>query len=140
MRFKTAGRKSIGMDITPLVDTVFNLLIFFALSLNFVTSPGIQVKLPKSSAEQFPTKRTEIIVAITRDGTVFADQKPINLAKLYDKLNSLPQGSKDKGLVIIQADEKTAHGRVVEVMDVVKRAGWARLAIATRPEERVRRD
>jgi biopolymer transport protein ExbD len=140
MRFKIASKKSVGMDITPLVDTVFNLLIFFALSLNFVTSPGIQVKLPKSSAEQFPTERTEIIVAITRDGIVFADQKRIRLDKLYDKLNSLPQKSKEQGLVIIQADEKTVHGRVVEVMDAVKRAGWARLAIATSPEERVRRE
>ena len=140
MQFKLANKKNTGMDITPLVDTVFNLLIFFALSLNFVTSPGIQVKLPKSSAEQFPTEKTEIIVAITRDGNVFVDQKPISRDKLYEKLNNSPQKSKEQGLVIIQADEITAHGKVVEVMDAVKRAGWARLAIATSPAERVRRD
>lgn len=136
MQFRTKSKKDLGMDMTPIIDTVFNLLIFFALSLNFITSPGIQVKLPRASVEQFPTERTEVVVAITKEGSLFLDQQRTTLSALYEKLERMTPESKEKGLVIIQGDEKALHGMVVEVLDAVKRAGWARLAIATQPEEK----
>lgn len=134
-RSKVKERKGLPIDFTPIVDVVFNLMIFFALSLNFIASPGIQVKLPKAAAEQFPTERTEIIVAVTKEGYLFVEQNRVTEGQLFERLNKMSAQEKEKGLVIVQADEKAFHGKVVEVMDLVKRAGFSRLAIATSPEE-----
>jgi biopolymer transport protein ExbD len=132
MRFKAARKNNASLlDITPIVDTVFNLLIFFALSLNFVSTPGIQVNLPKSSAREIARDRRDFRVVISSDGQIYANQKPITLKTLSDELKKAAQAGSDTQ-VLIQADQQVAHGRVVEIMDLARRAGLVRLAIVTR--------
>jgi len=115
------------LDLTPVVDIVFNLLIFFALSLNFaVTSGGINVKLPKASSAE-PIRAEEITINLTSDGKIFLHDKQITLDKLSERLKE----KQDKeSLIIIRADKSVEHGRVVEAMDVVRTNGFSRLAIA----------
>jgi biopolymer transport protein ExbD len=115
------------LDLTPIVDVVFNLLIFFALSLNFaVTSGGINVKLPKAASAE-PVKAQELTINLTADGKTYLNDKIITLEKLSERLKE----KKDKdSLVIIRADSSVTHGRVVEAMDTVKTNGFSRLAIA----------
>jgi biopolymer transport protein ExbD len=132
MRFKAVRKNNASLlDITPIVDTVFNLLIFFALSLNFVSTPGIQVNLPKSSAREIARDRRDFRVVISSDGQIYANQKPITLKTLSDELKKAAQAGSDTQ-VLIQADQQVAHGRVVEIMDLARRAGLVRLAIVTR--------
>ena len=135
MQFKGRSKPGPMIDITPLVDTAFNLMIFFAVSMNFITSPGISVKLPKATAEQVAAERTQITIAITREGLIYLDGRMVVRGELYSRLKAAPAEQKERGLVVIQADEKSFHGNVVEVMDIVKRAGFSRLAIATQPRE-----
>jgi biopolymer transport protein ExbD len=131
MRFRKDDDPKKGLastlDITPIVDVVFNLLIFFALSLNFaVTSGGINVKLPKASSAE-PIKAEELTVNLTADGKIYLNDKVITLEKLSQRLKE----KKDKdSLVIIRADSLVTHGRVVEAMDTVRTNGFSRLAIA----------
>jgi biopolymer transport protein ExbD len=131
MRFRKEDAANKGLastlDLTPIVDVVFNLLIFFALSLNFaVTSGGINVKLPKASSAE-PVKAEEFTINLTADGKTYLNDKVITLEKLRQKLKE----KKDKdSLVIIRADTLVTHGRVVEAMDSVKTNGFSRLAIA----------
>jgi biopolymer transport protein ExbD len=131
MRFRKEDVANKGLastlDLTPIVDVVFNLLIFFALSLNFaVTSGGINVKLPKASSAE-PVKAEEFTINLTADGKTYLNDKVITLEKLRQKLKE----KKDKdSLVIIRADTLVTHGRVVEAMDSVKTNGFSRLAIA----------
>ncbi len=115
------------LDLTAVVDIVFNLLIFFALSLNFaVTSGGINVKLPKASSAE-PVRAEEITINLTSDGKIFLNDKQITLDKLSERLKE----KQDKeSLIIIRADNSVVHGRVVEAMDVVRINGFSRLAIA----------
>ncbi len=131
MRFrKENGKKSglgAGVDITPIVDTVFNLLIFFALSLNFAaTSGGINIKLPKASSAE-PVKADQLTINLTKDGKLYLNDKIITLDKLSQ---TLEKNQNKESLVIIRADSLVPHGRVVEVMDTVKTKGYSRLAIA----------
>ncbi|HEX9665074.1 MAG TPA: biopolymer transporter ExbD [Thermodesulfobacteriota bacterium] len=131
MRFRKDDDPKKGLastlDLTPIVDVVFNLLIFFALSLNFaVTSGGINVKLPKASSAE-PIKAEELTVNLTADGKIYLNDKVITLEKLSQRLKE----KKDKdSLVIIRADSLVTHGRVVEAMDTVRTNGFSRLAIA----------
>ena len=131
MRFRKGDESKKGLastlDLTPIVDVVFNLLIFFALSLNFaVTSGGINVKLPKAASAE-PVKAQELTINLTADGKTYLNDKAITLANLSQRLKE----KKDKdSLVIIRADSSVTHGRVVEAMDTVKTNGFSRLAIA----------
>lgn len=68
MKFRTRKREEIGLDLTPIVDTVFNLLIFFALSLNFIVLPGINIKLPKAKTQDLPSEKREANIVITKIG------------------------------------------------------------------------
>lgn len=115
------------LDLTPVVDVVFNLLIFFALSLNFAaTSGGINLKLPSASSSE-PIKSEQITINLTEEGKIFLNDKVSDLEKIRDRLQDTPDKS---SLVIIRADSGVKHGKVVDVMDLVKSEGFSRLAIA----------
>ncbi len=131
MRFRPEKKTKNGLggtlDLTPIVDVVFNLLIFFALSLNFAaTSGGINVKLPSASSAE-PVKAEQVTINLTKDGSVYFNDKTIDLEGLTQKLKEV----KDKdSIVIIRADDSVPHGKVVQVMDIAKSEGLSKLAIA----------
>jgi biopolymer transport protein ExbD len=138
MRFRAEAKKSNNLlDITPVVDTVFNLLIFFALSLNFVSTPGIRVNLPKSSAAEIARDKKDIRVILRSSGELYVAETPVDLKSLADRLQKAAAVDIDTQ-VLIQADERVPHGKVVEVMDLARKAGLHRLAIVTRPKEKDR--
>ena len=116
-------------ELTPLVDVVLILLIFFALSSSFLIIPGIKVKLPSSSFS-WRKEKNEIHIALTYDNLLFLENKPISWKELPLSLHkySLKLSSP---LLIIQADKKVYHGKVVELMDIAREAGIKRFAIAT---------
>ncbi|RLA81135.1 MAG: biopolymer transporter ExbD [Deltaproteobacteria bacterium] len=125
------------IELTPLVDMVFLLLIFFMLSTTFVVSPGIKVDLPKATKEKVFREKRELKVTITKDNKVYLNGrriKPKELERAFrERAKKAPQT-----LVIIRADARALHGKVVEVMDMAKTAGLHRLAIATQPKREKR--
>jgi len=131
MNFRVRNSKKSGtgssIDLTPVVDIVFNLLIFFALSLNFAAaSRGIDIRLPSSSTAE-TIRSDQVTVNITKEGEIYLDDKPININQLG---KSLKEKTHNKSLVIIRADTSVEHGRVVTVMDIIKSQGLNRMAIA----------
>lgn len=125
------------LDVAPLVDVVFLLLIFFVLSSSFVLQPGIQVTPPRRSAETGIRDSRYII-------TVSQDEPPLiyfrNLRVSLDELEMhLAELAKERGevTVVLRADSGARHGTVVQIMDKVIRAGLP-LLIATQPEGRLR--
>lgn len=130
---KNNGKKGVGatLDLTPVVDVVFNLLIFFALSLNFAAaSRGIDVKLP-SAGSATTIKADQVTVNLTKDGSTYLDDKKIELNSLGAELK---EKADKKSLVIIRADSDVEHGRVVRVMDIIKSQELNRIAIAVDAE------
>lgn len=136
MRFRNRPRTNPNLvDIAPLIDTVFNLLIFFALSLNFISTPGIRVNLPKSEAQEITREQSNLRVVITSAAQLFLNEAAIEPRALRDRFAEAAQASRDTQ-VLIQADERVPHGKVVEVMDLARTSGLHRLAIVTRPQNR----
>ena len=135
MKFRQNSSKRVGaisnLDLTPMVDVVFNLLIFFALSLNFVTSSGgINVKLPEASSAK-PIKAENITINLTKTGEIYYNKEVSTLEQVKKKLKDV----QDKNsLVIIRADDQVEHGKVVEAMDAAKSEGFSKLAIAVQKE------
>ena len=134
MRFQKEPKKNSSfLDITPIVDTVFNLLIFFALSLNFISTPGIRVNLPKSTAQEISLEKKDIRVVITSTGQLYLNERPVDLTGLAAHFRKAAESNRETQ-ILIQADQQVAHGKVVEVMDLARNAGLRRLAIVTQPK------
>jgi len=128
-RSKKINNKGVGsaLDLTPVVDIVFNLLIFFALSLNFAAaSRGIDIKLPSASSAK-TIRSDQVTVNLTKEGLVFLDDKKITLEQLGPMLK---EKADKKSLVIIRADSDVEHGKVVRIMDIIKSQDLNRIAIA----------
>lgn len=134
MHFKRPERHDIGLDMTPIIDMVFNLLIFFALSFNFGITPGIQVKLPAAKGDVLKHEKKEIIVVVKKDGNIYLEQRKIILSDLLPEFRNAFRTNPDISL-IIQGDEDALYGKVVKIMGSAKKAGITKIAVATRPEE-----
>jgi biopolymer transport protein ExbD len=130
MKFKPVKRSKSGgggLDLTPIVDVVFNLLIFFAVTLSFAaTSGGINVKLPTASSAD-PVETEEITVNLTEDGKLFYNDTSVDIEGLAAKLKEVKN---KESVIIIRADNTVPHGKVVQVMDTVKSEGLSKIAIA----------
>ncbi len=138
MKFTEENRaEGLQIDITPIVDTVFNLMIFFALSMNFMLNPGIKVELPESSLEEIVQKEREVTVSITREGNLMVDSVPVDVEQLLGELKKVADKN-PQAVVVIQADRNVTHGRVVQIMDIARNSGMKKIAISTqfKPKEK----
>lgn len=134
MKFKRNKRVENPPDITPMIDVVFLLLIFFMLSTTFIVKPGINISLPKSSAEEIRKQKEEIEISISREGGFYLDGDKVDLETLKERFINAAKTSIES-VVIINADEKASHGDVVAIMDMAKESGITKLAVATAPKK-----
>ncbi len=118
------------ISIVSLIDVVLLLLVFFMLTTNFVLQSGIEVKLPQAK-QAVEKPATELMVTITRNGKIFLNRQPIKLGELAAVLKQRVKKSSGNELLVIRADKRVQHGKVVQIMDLAKGAGIERLAIGT---------
>jgi biopolymer transport protein ExbD len=118
-----------AIDMTPMLDIVFIMLIFFIVTTVFVKEAGIEVNKPGANQSVMP-KNANIFIAITADGAVWIDKREVDVDRVRSNLERL-MAEQPSDVLIIQADKDTDHGIVVEVMDQVKAAGVDRISIAT---------
>lgn len=118
-----------GLNITPLVDIVFLLLIFFLLNAFFIQPEGIGVALPRADGEPVAAS-DDIVVVVEADGRVLLSGVRVSLDELQDKVKTALAQEPDRP-VVIKADRSVVLGKAVTVMDRVKQAGARRLIIAT---------
>lgn len=131
------SREEPHIDLTPMLDVMFNLVLFFVVTTNFQQeqdqAPAIEVDLPRASAQTVLTESTDMNLWVTAEGSVFLDESPVNLEALRQAFKA--KAAKDpRAVVVIKADEGVSHGRVVRVMDLARSYGLTNLAIATEPE------
>lgn len=134
MRLRKKHFKKARIEIVPMIDTIFFLLVFFMISsLSMTYYKGMPVNLPKAaSGQQSPAENAS--VTVTREGQLFLDKEPMDIKNLEDRLREQFARSPEL-LVVINADDGVEHGKVVEVMDTARNAGVAKLAIAVKPKE-----
>ena len=133
MTFGRRRRDPPRVDLTPLIDVIFQLVLFFMVSTTFISAPGFQVDLPRSSADALIREEQEIQVWMTSEGEVYVDREPMSWEALEASLRRRAEADPST-LVVIKADTEVDHGRVVEVLDLARNQGLSRLAIATEPE------
>ncbi len=134
MRFRNRSRhQSVHLDITPLVDVVFLLLIFFMVTTTFARHQEIDLDLPRARTGQTAEEDAErIIITITARGELTVQGEAVPVRGLKDRLQAAAGGVRDP-LVTIQADREASHGRVIQVLDAARALGMTRLMIASEP-------
>ena len=122
------------INIVPMIDVIFAILTFFIISTLYLTrSEGLSVNLPKAATAE--TQRTaQINVTVEADGAIALNREAIALFDLEDAVRSLIEPNSES-LVVINADEAVDHGRVVSVMDRLRRIKGAKLAIAAEKQQ-----
>jgi biopolymer transport protein ExbD len=118
------------LDMTPLVDVVFLLIIFFMLSTTFIVLPGIKVDLPKASSEKVTVEREEIVVSVDGQGAFYFNKDPIDDATMKARLRLAGTTNKDVQ-ILLKGDAGCNYGRVVELLDMVRTCQLHRVAILT---------
>lgn len=138
MRLQRSRRDEPELNLTPLIDVVFLLLIFFMVSTTFTRESDITIDLPQSSSSEVTKKDKPLEIVIDAKGQYFInDNKVINteVKTLRRALKKLASGKKDQQLVI-RADGKAPHQSVINAMDAARQLGLNRLTFATRQQEK----
>jgi len=115
------------LDMTPLIDCVFLLLIFFMLSSSFVKPAGITVNLPKTVTAEV-LREEKFAIMITDNNVIHLEGKPVSIAELGDILKSRQD---EISSLLIQADKNAYLGKIIEVWDLCRDLGIEKLNIAT---------
>lgn len=130
MRFKGRMELEHGLrqiDIAPLIDMIFQLLIFFMLTSSFVMQPGIKVNLPKAvTSEAVQPENIEIV--LSSENVIYLSGRVMTMQELK---NFLKQVSKRKQAILIKSDRRASLGRVVEIWDMCRDSGITQVNIAT---------
>jgi biopolymer transport protein ExbD len=132
MAFARRKREEPRVDLTPMVDVVFLLLIFFMISTTFVETPGISVQLPESSSQRDIQMPEELKVQLSLAGDIFIGEEQLSLDELRLRLAGYGTKAREMNFALY-ADREARHGRVVQIMDLAREAGFGKLAIATEP-------
>jgi len=121
------------IDMTPMLDIVFIMLIFFIVTTSFVKESGIEVSKPIAESSKKKDKGNNVLVAITHNEEIWIDKKQIDLRALRANIQRL-SANEDEVSVIIQADKQAKTGILVSVMDQIKMAGIHNISIATKQD------
>jgi biopolymer transport protein ExbD len=130
MTFRPARRPGSEIILTPLIDILFTVLLFLVLTATFTEQTVLRISLPRSVTGATTTNDPRVVrILVDADGRVYVNGQVQTLDDVQRRLNAIPEA--DRSAVTISADQEAAHGRVVQIVDLVRQAGIFRLNIET---------
>jgi biopolymer transport protein ExbD len=124
-----AAEDEAQIDLTPMLDVVFIMLIFFIVTASFIKEAGIEVNRPEASTSQ-PKKNVNILIAVSATNEIWMDQRRIDVRAVRANIERL-HAENPKGAVVIQADNESNTETVVAVLDAAREAGVYDVSLAT---------
>lgn len=121
-----------AMNITPLIDMVFILLIFFAVNASFVKESGVEIERPSARTAEIQQK-ANIMIAVTANDEVWIDRQRVDPRSVRGHVERL-HAENPEGAVVILADDESKTGLVIEVLDQTRLAGVENVAVAATPD------
>lgn len=134
MKFQRRITEDLQINLTPLIDVVFLLLIFFMVSTTFTRENRLAVNLPEADGEPVQDTVRTIEISVSQGGAYAIDGRTLvnsELSTLMQGLEEVALGDRDVALILI-ADAEASHQSVVTAMDAIGKSGFSRLSIATR--------
>ncbi len=134
MNLRKFRREEMSVNLTPLIDVVFLLLIFFMVTTTFREESEIEIDLPQASDQPVEQVGNPLEVVIDRDGRFYIDQKLVINTQLDTLKRALrkTKGDRKNPPLIISADANSPHQALVTAMDAARQVGLVRMSIATR--------
>ena len=129
MKLLEKPAKKIGINLTPLIDVLFILIIFFTVSSTFLEQPGIELKLPEAESSQSHTVQ-KIVVYVDKEENIFLNEDPIEIDKVAEHVQLLISAQTDKS-VVLHADKEVSHGVIIRIMDLLRKRGIYKIVIST---------
>ena len=131
-RFKdsASAEEDTGIDLTPMLDFVFIMLIFFIVTSSFVKESGIDVNRP-SAKSAVSVKNGNILVALNPNGEIWIDKRQVDLRAVGANIKRL-HAEMPKSSVIVQADSASKSGQLIELIDAIKLAGIDNVSVAAK--------
>lgn len=131
MRFKRRLEPRALVDLVPMIDVVFQLILFFLVSTTFAIMPGITLKLPESSTAE-PTAMTRLAVGVVSRDEVYLNEKRLSIAELDAALARLsPAERSEVKSVTLEADRSIPYGLTIEVLDLLRKNGFRGINLHT---------
>ena len=136
MRLKNRrSRITATVDMTPMIDIVFQLIVFFLVSTTFAVVPGIKLNLPQSTTSE-GTSVQGITIYADKDGVMFFNDKEVSMENLGQELLSFDIGTskKEEFPVSLEADSEVTNGTIVKIFDVIRQSGFSLINLRTKSE------
>ena len=136
MRLKNRrSRITANVDMTPMIDIVFQLIVFFLVSTTFAVVPGIKLNLPQSTTSE-GTSVQGITIYADKDGVMFFNDKEVSMENLGQELLSFDIGTskKEEFPVSLEADSEVTNGTIVQIFDVIRQSGFSLINLRTKSE------
>lgn len=134
MRLRAPAPKKARIEIIPMIDTIFFLLVFFMLtSLAMTRMTGVKVNLPRASAGQKSTT-SRFVVTLTAAGRYYVEKEPAPTFAALGEMVRRKVAESPHAVAVINADKSVRHGDVIALMDLVKASGAERMTVATEPK------
>ena len=125
------SHEGVNLNLTPLIDMVFLLLIFFMLTANFIQNEGMKINLPNEKSKPAKVKKEHIIIYLTKDNKIYFKGKFLNENQLLKKLKKELKNNPEK-IVVLKSDKYALVEKAVEILDIAKQAGAKKFVIATK--------
>ncbi|MCA1948945.1 MAG: biopolymer transporter ExbD [Treponema sp.] len=131
MQFKRRLQSRSVVDLVPMIDVVFQLILFFLVSTTFAILPGITLQLPASSTAE-PTAMTRLTVAVINRDEIYLNKDRVTLKELEERLTRLSAAERAEiKSVTLEADRSISYGLTISVLDVLRKSGFRGINLHT---------
>jgi len=131
VRFKRRLEERSVVDLVPMIDVVFQLILFFLVSTTFAILPGITLQLPQSATAE-PTAMTRLAVAVVSRDEVYLNKDKMTLDQLGKRLQSLTSAEREQiKSVTLEADRSVSYGLTIEILDILRQSGFRGINLHT---------
>lgn len=131
MKIRRRLKRTAVADMTPMIDIIFQLVIFFMISSVFNTAPGIDIKLPQGESAQ-TLEITPLTITVTESEEIFLNKNTVPIENLKDALRKYKESIDDKtNNVVLKGDQSISYGIFVEIMGILRATGFDQINIIT---------
>ncbi len=135
MRFRRKLTTRTNVELIPLIDVVFQLVVFFMVSTTFILTPGISLILPRSETSE-PVVMTKLVITVVSRDELYLNKERYDIPGLNERLGSITAEEREEvRTVVIEGDETVSYKLMVEVLDVLRKNGFRGVNLRTKENE-----
>jgi biopolymer transport protein ExbD len=135
MRFRRSLTTRTNVELIPLIDVVFQLVVFFMVSTTFILTPGISLVLPGSETSE-PVVMSKLVVTVVSRDEIYLNKERYDIANLEKRLMNLTEKEKEEiKTVVIEGDENVSYALMINVLDALRKSGFKGVNLKTREKD-----